>query len=555
MWSSRSFSCQGVRLCIWALVLLFCLSRMHCKDGQKLTVIARVKVNGKAPIAETDTDFICVTLDWWPPEKCDYGTCSWGNASLLNLDLENPRLAIAVKAFTPLKIRLGGSLQDKVLFDVGDLQQPCHPFVKNNSLMFGFTEGCLPMSRWDALNSFFNETKSVVAFGLNALRGRNEISSGVWEGAWNSSNARNFIQYTVDHGYKIQAWEFGNELSGSGVGASISAKQYAADVIELHGILEEIYKNFQVKPLLVAPDGFFDADWFKEFLQQTGPNILNIVTHHIYNLGAGVDEHLVERILDPSYLSREAATFRSLQTILQNYGPWASAWVGEAGGAYNSGHNLVTNAFVFSFWYLDQLGMASTYNTKSYCRQSLIGGNYGLLNTTTYLPNPDYYSALLWHRLMGRRVLLTSSNGTKYLHAYAHCTKNARGMTLLLINFSNDTRIHVQVSTDSRTSTQEFGTGSRLSSIHELKNHLIGRPGGQVLNRKYRMEYHLTSKDGDLHSQSMLLNGRILDLTPEGQIPSLEPLMVNVWRPISVAPLSIAFVSLPNVQLPACSRN
>jgi len=41
--------------------------------------------------------------------------------------------------------------------------------------------------------------------------------------------------------------------------------------------------------------------------------------------------------------------------------------------------------------YLDQLGMSSKYNTKAYCRQSLIGGNYGLLNTTTFVPRPDYY--------------------------------------------------------------------------------------------------------------------------------------------------------------------
>lgn len=41
--------------------------------------------------------------------------------------------------------------------------------------------------------------------------------------------------------------------------------------------------------------------------------------------------------------------------------------------------------------YLDQLGMASKFNTKVYCRQSLVGGNYGLLNSTTFLPNPDYY--------------------------------------------------------------------------------------------------------------------------------------------------------------------
>ena len=64
----------------------------------------------------------------------------------------------------------------------------------------------------------------------------------------------------------------------------------------------------------------------------------------------GVDQHLVEKILDPSYLDGEANTFRSLHNIVRSSETSAVAWVGEAGGAYNNGHNLVTNAFVFSFW-------------------------------------------------------------------------------------------------------------------------------------------------------------------------------------------------------------
>jgi heparanase 1 len=112
------------------------------------------------------------------------------------------------------------------------------------------------------------------------------------------------------------------------------------------------------------------------------------------NYITGVDQHLVEKILDPSYLDGEADTFRRLHNIIRTSATSATAWVGEAGGAYNSGHNLVTNAFVFSFWYLDQLGMAAAYDTKTYCRQSFIGGNYGLLNTTTFQPNPDYYRLL-----------------------------------------------------------------------------------------------------------------------------------------------------------------
>jgi heparanase 1 len=44
-----------------------------------------VIIDGSSVIGNIDDDFVCATLDWWPPQKCDYGTCSWGLASLLNL--------------------------------------------------------------------------------------------------------------------------------------------------------------------------------------------------------------------------------------------------------------------------------------------------------------------------------------------------------------------------------------------------------------------------------------------------------------------------------------
>ncbi|XVF48006.1 hypothetical protein PTKIN_Ptkin03bG0155600 [Pterospermum kingtungense] len=535
------FQIRQMGFCFWVCFslisyILSCVSSPADATAEgDVTVEGTVFIDGKAPIGTIDNDFICATLDWWPPEKCDYGTCSWGLAGLLNLDLSNNIFLNAVKAFSPLKIRLGGSLQDKVIYETDDNQKPCTSFVKNASEMFGFTQGCLPMKRWDELSAFFEKAGAKVIFGLNALIGRSIRRYGSAIGAWNYTNAESFIRYTFEKNYSIHGWELGNELCGSGVGTRVSANQYAADTAALQSIVQKIYGDVDLKPLVIAPGGFYDPKWFKEFIDKTTKS-LDVVTHHIYNLGPGIDAHLVEKILNPSVLDNAAGTFRGLLNIIKSSTTSATAWVGESGGAYNSGRNLVTNAFVFSFWYLDQLGMASKYDTKTYCRQSLVGGNYGLLNTTNFVPNPDYYSALLWHRLMGRNVLSTSFDGTKKIRSYTHCAKQSAKLAF------------------NSTMTLPYNHRSRtLQHKHEFhRTMIIQLPQGTAAEIR-REEYHLTAKDGNLHSQTMLLNGNILSVDSSGIIPPLEPLHVISPKPISVAPLSIVFTHLPDVIVPACN--
>ncbi|CAL0307095.1 unnamed protein product [Lupinus luteus] len=469
-------------------------------------------IYGKNSIGQIDDDFVCATLDWWPPQKCDYGSCSWGQASLFNLDLNNKILLNAVKAFTPLKLRLGGTLQDKLIYGTEDSHNPCTPFVKDITRLFHFTQGCLPLHR------------AKIIFGLNALAGKS-FQGGSAVGPWNSTNAESFLRYTVKKNYTIHGWELGNELSGKGIGKSISAGQYAADVAALRKSIENVYRGVVPKPLVIAPGGFFDANWYKEFVTKAGKSV-DVVTHHVYNLGPGVDVNLTQKILDPSYLDGEGRTFNNLKNILRTSATSATAWVGEAGGAYNSGRRLVSDAFVDSFWYLDQLGMSAVYDTKTYCRQTLIGGNYGLLDTKTFMPNPDYYSALLWHRLMGRRVLETSFVGTKKIRVYAHCAKQSKGITVLLLNLGNQTTVEAKL-------------GITFAPIPS--------------DSTKREEYHLTAKSLDIHSQTMLLNGNILSVDKDGNIPSLKPVYVEPLKPIVVAPLSVVFAHIPNAILPACT--
>ncbi|KAL8250513.1 hypothetical protein R6Q59_034206 [Mikania micrantha] len=534
------------------ILILASFSVIRARNAEESYLV----INGSLPMAHTDENYICATIDWWPSNKCDYRQCPWGSSSALNLDLSHPFLAKAVQAFKRMRIRVGGSLQDQVLYRVGSYSGPCHPFTKIKGGLFGFSKGCLSMNRWDELNQFFNKTRALVTFGLNALHGRQQIKKGVWGEDWNPSNACDFINYTISKGYQIDSWEFGNELSGKGIGAMVYADQYGSDLIELRGIIDNLYRKFRPKPLLVAPGGFFDKQWFSKLLQVSGSEIVDVMTHHMYNLGPGVDQHLVKKILDPHFLSRASVTFTGLQQTINTDGPWASAWIGESGGAYNSGGLHVSDTFVDSFWYLDQLGMAAKYHTKVYCRQTLIGGNYGLLNKTTFMPNPDYYSALLWHRLMGTGVLAVDRvNIAPHLRTYAHCSKGKPGITLLLINLSNQTHftlsVHSILNVNLHT-TRHKSLRNMTSFVHGLKTAVSWVGSKSTDEDLSREEYHLTPRHGHIQSRTMLLNGVPLEPTDDGDIPSFRPTMVKVDSPISIGPLSIKFLQFPNFDAPGC---
>ncbi|CBI27258.3 unnamed protein product, partial [Vitis vinifera] len=496
----------------------------------------KVTVGGVTSIAETDDNFICATIDWWPADKCDYNQCPWGLAGIFNLDLQNIILVNAIKAFDNLRIRMGGSLQDQILYQIGYAIHDCPQIKKVEGGLFGFSEGCLTMQKWDEVNKLINQTGALFTFGLNALIGKNKPEPPpkgdniTWTGDWDSQNARDLIEYTLSKGYKIDSYELGNELCGSGVSARLDAKQYAKDLVKLRQTVKDVYQKARPMPKIMGPAGFYDKEWFDTFLEAAGPHAVDGLSHHTYNLGPGVDPTLINKVQDPYFLSQIAQTYKDISDSIRLFGPWASAWIGEAGGAYNSGGKDVSHTFANGFWYLDQLGMSASFNHKVFCRQSLIGGNYGLLDTTSFIPNPDYYGALLWHRLMGKRVLSTSQNDSPYLRVYSHCAKQKPGISMLIINMSNSTWFQVQVQND--------------MNLHPTASE---SNGGQE-----REEYHLTPQNGDIQSDKLLLNGNLLSLTEASDIPEMKPKLVDPSSAIVVAPDSFVYATLRDFKAPTC---
>ncbi|XLU61593.1 hypothetical protein S245_020802 [Arachis hypogaea] len=61
------------------------VNAMHGRESSGHEAVKGIMIHGKSHIGRIDDDFVCATLDWWRPQKCDYGTFSWGHAFLLNL--------------------------------------------------------------------------------------------------------------------------------------------------------------------------------------------------------------------------------------------------------------------------------------------------------------------------------------------------------------------------------------------------------------------------------------------------------------------------------------
>eukprot|EP01051_Picozoa_sp_SAG22_P024365 SAG22_NODE_6723_length_819_cov_1.497222_2_plen_176_part_00 len=147
-----------------------------------------------------------------------------------------------------------------------------------------------------------------------------------------------------------------------------------------------------------------------------------------------------------------------------------------------------------------------------------------LLDKHTFQPNPDFWTALLWHRLMERTVLGVTQPATAALvRAYAHCSSGAAGgsVTVAMINADQHT-----------AETVDFSGVAKMVPRHE---------------------YRLTGTGGKLESRSMDLNGKTLFMAEDGTLPPLMPqTVVDASIPLVAQPTEIMFVVFDAANAPSC---
>lgn len=345
-----------------------------------------------------------------------------------------------------------------------------------------------------------------------------------YTGRWDLGNSKALIGHTFARALSGEpsappvpyGFELGNELCGQkGLQAKLEPAPFAADYARLRQMIDALWRGAGGRgapPHIAGPACELQPEWYRAFVKAFRPDAL---THHAYLLGSGRMESLREKVLDPDYLNRALFLARNASDVASALRGRGMLWAGEAGGAYNSGQHYVTDTFLSNFWFLDELGTFAAAGHHVFCRQTLVGGNYGLLNSF-HRPLPDFWAALLWRALMGAKVLRVKS-GVPTVRAYAHCARRVDGsdetdgrVSLLLLNLAKTNPAVVDA----------FAAGRKILSEQSI--------------------YLVTSPS--LDSIEVKLNGETLQTDGRGAMPTLRPRKRPGGTALVVPPLSYMFV-------------
>lgn len=485
--------------------------------------VLRVDLRALEQAAEVSDRFLSVAVDvdqlvggtFWDPA---------GGPSQVPIepyDFSRTRLRNLARPLAPAWLRLGGSASDRTWYDLGD--SPSRPIPAGFSLR-------LTRAQWDAAAAFAVDLGFGIVFTVNAGPGPRNA-----EGVWSDANARELVAYSVARGYPLGVLEFGNEPNLFAVRAGLAgydAPAYARDLARFAALRDAVAPgvaiggpgNVFTRTLLddVLPGAAFGPR-SAEILPLAG-GLLDIVEYHYY---AAVSTRCPpsgprvtpETALEAAYLDGVREPTTAMAALRDSHAPGKPIWLTESGGQSCGGQLEVADRFLNSFWFLNTLGSVARAGQEVFVRQTLSGGTYGLLAEPSLEPRPDYWAALLWRTLMGRRALDVRSPAVATARLYAHCTRDGDpgDVTLVVLNTDRRKPLRVRVRRPRRARPMQV--------------------------------YVVTAADGS--GATVRLNGTPLAPAADGTPPS--PTGRPRRRALKIPPLAYAFVVVPGAGTWACS--
>lgn len=420
------------------------------------------------------------------------------------IDLANARLRKLAAALSPAYLRVSGTWANAAFLADTD-RAPGKPPP-------GF-DTVLSSQQWRGVIDFARAVDARIVTSFAISPGSRDA-----DGVWTTDQAQRLIDTTRSLGGHIAAVEFMNEptlAATNGAPPGYDAKAYGRDF----RIFREWMQRTAPETLTIGPGSIGDAPspsgsgiTTRDLLAASGPGIDRFSYHHYNTLSprcGGRDDPA--QALSEQWLARTDATLATYRALRDAFEPGKPIWLTETANAACGG-NRWDATFLDTFRYLDQLGRLARDGVHVVMHNTFAASDYGLLDEGTFRPRPNYWAALLWHRLMGT-IVLAAPAAAPDLHLYAHCHPGMRGaVSVLAINTS-------RLASDVLTLSRSAG----------------------------RYTLHATR----LQDATVQLNGEMLALTADDELPRLDARATPAGT-IRLAPATITFLLFPDAVNPAC---
>ena len=421
------------------------------------------------------------------------------------IDLRNPRLRVLAAALSPAYMRVSGTAANATYFFDSDGPSPAPPP--------GF-DTILTRPQWRGVIGFARDVDAQIVTSFAISPGTRDA-----DGAWTSEQAGRLVDYTRLLGGSIAGAEYMNEptlAATGGAPAGYDAKAYGRDFQVFRAFLKQASPETKIlgpgsvgEPDAASVSGIRTID----LLAVSGEGI-DVFSYHYYGTVSprcgGRDTP--DEALSEDWLSRTDRALSFYRSLRDRFEPGKPLWLTETADAACGG-NPWDATFLDTFRYLDQLGRLAKSGVEVVMHNTLTGSDYGLLDENDFEPRPNYWGALLWHRLMGRTVLAPGTSVAPGLHLYAHCLSDKPGGVAVLV----------------------------LNTSHQTAQTLMLPTAAQ----------RYTLQAPNLQSKTVQLNGRTLALGSNNKLPAITAASTPAGD-LTLQPASITFLALPAAGNHAC---
>ncbi len=429
------------------------------------------------------------------------------------IDLSNPKLRKLAAALAPSYIRVSGTWANTTYFHDSDTPPPSKPPE-------GFS-GVLTRKQWKGVIDFSKAVDAPIVTSFAVSPGVRDVN-----GIWTPVEAKKIFAYTKAAGGSIAAAEMFNEPSFASLGGvpkGYNAETYGKDFKAFHAYVSQAAPKMTVLgPGSIGEPGFSSPLLTlktTDMLDASGPG-LDAFSYHFYGTASQrcqrpgqKSSDTIDTALTDGWLSRTNRDEAFYAALRDKYLPGKSLWLTETGEAACGGDPWAST-FLDSFRYLNQLGTLAHKGIQVVMQNTLAASDYALIDEDTLNPRPNYWSALLWRKLMGTTVLDAGTSAPP-IYVYAHCLRNQPGGVAILA-----------INTDRNAS------------------HEITLPEASL-------RYTLASDN--LTSTQVSLNGVDLALENKGNLPTITGTPTPAGN-ITLAPTTITFLGVAKANNPACRK-